>query len=150
MNSIICREIMHNENLTCVIADRSGVIFRSNKKGIVPMLEFLELYEKGGIRPIYQSDRIIGKAAIIISSHCGIKEIYADVVSQGACETAERKDVTVYCDQLVEMILTPDKSREGPFEAALHGIDEDDFPKVLEVVRETLAKVQASKKQQNG
>ena len=110
------------------------------------MLEFLEIYEKGEVRPLYQSDRIIGKAAVIISDHCGINEIYADVISQSAYDIAERKNITVYYDQLVEMILNPAKTKEGPFEAALHGIDEDDFPQVLTTVRETLKKIQAMKK----
>ena len=146
MNSKICREVMHSENLTCVIANESQIIFKSDKKGIVPMLEFLEIYEKGEVRPLYQSDRIIGKAAVIISNHCGINEIYADVISQSAYDIAERKNITVYYDQLVEMILNPAKTKEGPFEAALHGIDEDDFPQVLTTVRETLKKIQAMKK----
>lgn len=146
MNSRICREVMHSENLTCVIADESRIIFKSDKKGIVPMLEFLEIWEKGEVKPLYQSDRIIGKAAVIISNHCGIKEIYADVISQSAYNIAERKNIKVYYDQLVEMILNPAKTKEGPFEAALHGIDEDDFTAVLATVRETLKKIQATKK----
>jgi len=44
MNSRICREVMHSENLTCVIADESRIIFKSDKKGIVPMLEFSEIW----------------------------------------------------------------------------------------------------------
>ena len=137
---------MHSENLTCVIANESQIIFKSDKKGIVPMLEFLEIYEKGEVRPLYQSDRIIGKAAVIISDHCGINEIYADVISQSAYDIAGRKNITVYYDQLVEMILNPAKTKEGPFEAALHDVDEDDFPQVLTTVRKTLRKIQAMKK----
>ena len=58
-----------------------------------------------------------------------------------ACE----KGITVYCDQLVEMILNPAKTKEGPFEAALHDVDPEDFEKVLETVRKTLAEIKAMK-----
>ena len=109
------------------------------------MLEFLALYEEKELKPVYQADRIIGKAAVIISAHCGIQEIYADVISQSAWDIAERKKITVYYDQLVEMILNPAKTKEGPFEAALHDVDEDDFQLVLETVRETLKKIKAMK-----
>ena len=136
---------MHSGNLTCVIADEKEIIFRSDKKGIIPMLEFLELYQKTELHPVYQADRIIGKAAIIIAAHCGIREIYADVVSQSAMNIALEKDVVIIYDQLVEMILNPAKTKEGPFEAALHDVDPDDFEKVLETVRKTLEGIKAMK-----
>ncbi|MBQ1521738.1 MAG: DUF1893 domain-containing protein [Erysipelotrichaceae bacterium] len=146
MNSDICKDVMHSEKLTCVIADEKEIIFKSDKKGIVPMLEFLDLYREKGLQPVYQADRIIGKAAIIIAAHCGISEIYADVVSQSAMNIACEKGITIYCDQLVEMILNPSKTKEGPFEAALHDVDPEDFEKVLETVRKTLAEIKAMKK----
>ena len=145
MNSEICKDVMHSGKLTCVIADEKEIIFKSDKKGIVPMLEFLKLYQENGLKPVYQADRIIGKAAIIIAAYCGIREIYADVVSQSAMDIALEKDVTIIYDQLVEMILNPAKTKEGPFEAALHDVDPDDFEKVLETVRNTLAEIKAIK-----
>ena len=146
VNSMLCKDIMHNENLTCVIASENEIIYKSDKKGILPMLEMLELYERGDIVPVYQADRIIGKAAVIIASHCGIKQIYADVISQSAYDIAENKNITIYYNQLVEMILNPARKQEGPFEAALHDVDYDDFPLVIKIVRETLEKIQKMNK----
>ena len=146
VNSDICKEIMHRENLTCVIADSEKIIYKSDRKGILPMLEILDLYEKEDYKPLYQADRIIGKAAVIISTHCGIKEIYSDVISQAAYDIAVRNDITVCYDQLVEMILDPSRKKEGPFEAALHDVDENDFEKVLQIIHETLLKVQNRQK----
>ena len=147
MNADICKEVMYSENLTCVVADEEDIIFRSAEKGIVPMLELLELYEKGAIRPVYQADRIIGKAAIIIAAKIGIKDIYAGVLSQTAKDIAERKGVNVECGQLVEMILNPAKTAEGPFETALHNVDEDDFDEVLKTVVETLEIIRNKRKE---
>lgn len=145
MNTEILKEVMYSENLTCVVADEEDIIFKSAEKGIVPMLELLELYEKGAIRPVYQADKIIGKAAIIIAARIGIKDIYAGVLSQSAKEIADRKGVNVTCGQLVEMILNPAQTAEGPFEMALHMVDEDDFDRVLETVRKTLEKVRKAR-----
>ena len=101
MNVQDCKDFMEKENCKCVVADEEKIIFTSNKKGIVPMLDMLKLYEEGRIRPVYQADRILGKAAL--------------------------------------------KQKEGPFEAALRDIDEDDFDQVLDIIRKTLEKIRAQK-----
>lgn len=132
---------MHEENLTCVIADENEIIYKSDAKGITPMLEMLEMYQNEGAKPLYQSDRILGKAAAIISLHCGVKEIYSDVVSQSAMEIAERHGITVSYGALVEMILDRSRQKEGPFETALHDIDENDFDTALKIITEIRAQM---------
>ena len=109
------------------------------------MLDMLKLYEEGRIRPVYQADRILGKAAILIAAHCGMKEIYSDVVSQSAMDIGQRKNIKISYQTLVPQILNPLKQKEGPFEAALKDVDEEDFPKVLSIIQETLEKIRAQK-----
>ena len=138
MNLDVCREILHSENLTCVAADESGILLKSGKKGILPMLDVLDLYQNQNGRPVYQADRIIGKAAIIIAAHCGIREIYADVISDSAWGIALYKGIKVIYRDKVEMILDRTGTREGPFEAALHDVDTDDFGLVMKTIYETL------------
>lgn len=146
MNTEILKEVMYSENLTCVVADEEDIIFRSAEKGIVPMLELLELYEKGAIRPVYQADKIIGKAAILLAARCGIKEIYAGVLSQSAKEIADRKGIKVSCGQFVKMIHNPAQTAPGPFEKALHEVNEDDFEQVLQTILKTLEEVRKNGK----
>ena len=138
MNTDICREILHSEQLTCVIADENRIVLKSAGKGILPILEILDLYRSGACRPMYQADKIIGKAAVIIAAECGIRYIYDDVISSSAREIAERKGIRITYAQEVEMILHPAKTTEGPFEAALHDVDENDFDLVLETIHRTL------------
>ncbi len=137
MNIETCRDILHSEDLTCVVADETEILLRSSRKSILPMLDVLKLYNNGR-KPLYQADKIIGKAAVIIAHHCGVREIYADVLSRSALDYAERRDITVSYDSLVEMVLNRTGTAEGPFEAALRGIDEDDFDLVMKTVYQTL------------
>ena len=130
-----CRERLYAEGLTCVAADDAGTVFVSDEKGIKPMLQLLEMCEDTAWKPKYQADRIIGKAALIISAHCGIEEIYADVASEGALSLAEEKHIKLTCRERVSKILNPQKTKEGPFETALAGIDVNDFDRVMEAVR---------------
>ena len=138
MNIDVCKKVMNDENLKCVVADENEIIFKSDAKGIVPMLEFLKLYEENDLKPLYQADRIMGKAAAIIALHCGIKEIYSDVVSQSAMDIGERNNIEMTYGVLVDKILNRDKSKEGPFETALHGVDENSFDEALEIIKNTL------------
>ena len=134
MNTDICREILHRENLTCVIADENEIVLKSDKKAILPMIDILDLYQHHGCRPLYQADKIIGMAAVIIAAECGIREIYADVISEQALAIAGRKGILVTYDRKVEKILNQAKTAEGPFEAALHGVDENDFEQVMATI----------------
>ena len=120
-----CRQTMERERLRAVFADEEKILYVSSGRGMEPMLEFLRLQEKNGWRPVYQADCIIGKAAIIVAHHCGVREIYGDVVSESAMQIA--------WGQLVPMILNRDKTAEGPFEAALSGLTENDFDQVMEI-----------------
>lgn len=141
MNAEMCRQIMNDEDLKCVVADDDGVIYKSGAKGIIPMLELLQLCREKELKPLYQADRIMGKAAVIIALHCGIREIYSDVVSHSAAAIAERNDIAISYDTLVEMILDPARRQEGPFEAALHDVDESDLDAVLTIIHRTLEKI---------
>ena len=141
-----CRRYMDENDLKCVVADEEKIVYQSDAKGIIPMLELLELYEKNDIHPVYQADRIMGKAAMIIAVHCGIRQIYSDVVSKTAFRIAECNDIKVDYGDLVDRILDPTRSKEGPFEAALHHIDENDFEKSLQTIRETLEKIKATQR----
>ena len=141
-----CRRYMDENDLKCVVADEEKIVYQSDAKGIIPMLELLELYEKNDIHPVYQADRIMGKAAMIIAVHCGIRQIYSDVVSKTAFRIAENNNITVRYGDLVDRILDPTRSKEGPFEAALHHIDENDFEKSLQTIRETLEKIKVTQR----
>ena len=144
MNADKCRQVMHRENLTIVIADDDGILLRSRKKGILPMLDLLELMETTGCRPKYQSDRILGKAASIISLHCGIREVYSDVVSQSALDIAERNGIAISYETAVPMILNPARTQEGPFEVMLHDVSENDFDQAMAIIRETSERIRNS------
>ena len=135
MYIVECVRKMYAESLTCVAADEDGIIFTSKEKGIKPMLDLLKMYEKGECRPLYQSDMIIGKAAVLIADHCGIKWIYADVVSEAAIKLSHERGIDIAYREKVPMILNRHKTEEGPYEAALNGVNLDDFGLVMDTVR---------------
>ena len=141
MDLIECMNRMYEENLTCVAADEEGFLFVSREKGIRPMLDLMTGCEEHGWRPVYQADMIIGKAAVLIACHCGITSVFADVASEGALEIAKEREIRLSYRECVPHILNRQKTEEGPFEAALNGVDPDDFDLVMEKIREVAARL---------
>ena len=135
MYIVECVRKMYADSLTCVAADEDGIVFTSREKGIKPMLDLLKRYETGECKPLYQSDMIIGKAAVLIADHCGVKWIYADVVSEAAIKLSHERGIDIAYRERVPRILNRQKTEEGPYEAALNGVDLDDFSLVMETVR---------------
>ena len=140
-----CRQIMERDRLRAVFADEEKVLYVSDRRGMEPMLELADLVEKNGWQPVYQADRIVGKAAAIVAAHCGIREIWGDVVSASAVEIAERNGIQVSCGELVPMILNRERTAEGPFEAALKDLTENDFEQVMAIARPLAEKMRQAR-----
>lgn len=140
-----CRQIMERDGLRAVFADEEKVLYTSARRGMEPMLELAELAEKNGWRPVYQADRIVGKAAAIVAAHCGIREIWGDVVSESAMEIAGRNGIRVSCGELVPMILNRERTAEGPFETALKDLTENDFEQVMAIARPLAEKMRQAR-----
>ena len=130
-----CKEIMYEGDYRCVVADEQGVLFVSKGKGMDPMLELVDEIRKNNWHPRYQADRILGKAAVLVASECGMMEMYGDVVSQSAFDLSVRRNIRVEYGSLVPRILNRTQTDEGPFEKALHNVDETDFEAVLSTIR---------------
>ena len=136
-----CIRRLYDESLTCVVADEDGNMFTSTEKGIKPMLDLMKQCDAEGWKPVYQADMIIGKAAVLISAEYGIKELYADVVSESAVKIAEERGIDLSFRESVPKILNRDRSEEGPFEAVLNGADLSNFDLVMEKIREVAARL---------
>ena len=65
----------------CVAVNEAGLLI-SEKRGILPMIEWLEENPEC-LRGASVADRIVGRAAAMIMVHAGVSEVYASVVSNG-------------------------------------------------------------------
>ncbi|MCL2636915.1 MAG: DUF1893 domain-containing protein [Oscillospiraceae bacterium] len=103
---------------------RNGTIHASHGKGIAPMLEFLE----AGIdmTDFSAADTVVGKALAFLFVHAGVKEVYADVMSESAVKILSLYRVRHVHGELVEQI----KNRAGngicPMESAVENIEGHD------------------------
>lgn len=135
-----CIEKLYEGGYRCVAADREGFLFTSDGRGMEPMLQLLKGFEEGW-EPLFLADRIIGRAAALVAAHCGVKEIYGDLVSESAAEITEECGIALSWRERVPMILNREKTGEGPFEAALRDVDDGNFPEVVRTIERVAAEM---------
>jgi hypothetical protein len=87
---------------TCVVVQDGEVVMTSFEKGVKPLMHF---YEK---RELYQSpvlaDKVIGRAAAFLAVLCGIKEIYAEVISEEAIKVLDSYQIPFTSGRVVPYI----------------------------------------------
>ena len=76
----------------CVAVNEAGLLI-SEKRGILPMIEWLE-EDPECLRGASVADRIVGRAAAMIMVHAGVREVYASVVSNGALDLFKQYDIS--------------------------------------------------------
>lgn len=113
------KEILKKEKCTCVLTSGS-LTFKSKDKGVQPLLDWMN---SGNNYMSYMiADKVIGRAAAFIDIAMGIREVYAEVMSESAKELLENNHIVVNADTFVPEILNSDKSDLCPLEKAVEGI----------------------------
>ncbi len=75
------KEAMIFEGYTCVIT-LDNIMFKSKDKGLQPLLDWL--YSGNKYAGWRLCDKVVGRAAAYLHIILGVREIYADVISQPA------------------------------------------------------------------
>lgn len=113
------KEAMIFEGYTCVIT-LDSIMFKSKDKGLQPLLDWL--YSGNKYTGWRLCDKVVGKAAAYLHIILGVREIYADVISQPAKELLEENNVTVNAGEIVPAILNDAKDAPHPLETAVENI----------------------------
>ncbi len=114
------KQALKTEGCTCVLT-LGNVMFKSKDKGVQPLLDWMN---SGNNYMSYMlADKVVGRAAAFIDIAMGIREIYAEVISEPARELLEKNHIVVNADKVVPEILDKDMAEKDPLERAVDGID---------------------------
>ncbi len=131
--------LLEDKSLTCVI-EKEGQIYKSSRRGVAPLIEFLE--NKIDLKNSCAADKVVGRGAAFLYVLLGVKELYAQVLSSPAADILSSSKIKYECDTLVPFI----KNRSGdgycPIETSVLDISSPD--KALEKIYETLKKLNVS------
>ena len=111
---------LKNEKCTCVLT-LGSVMFKSSENGVQPLLDWMN--SGNNYMGYMVADKVVGRAAAFIDIAMGIREVYAEVMSESAKELLEKNHVEVTADTIVPEILNSSKSDTCPLEKAVEGID---------------------------
>jgi len=118
----LTKKLLNNFNYSLVVIKKGVILSKKRENGIKPFLEVIDELEED-IENATIGDKIVGKAAALLSVFAKIKEIYTPLSSQKAVEILKKEKISIYTDKIVPYI----KNREGtglcPFEKLLIGVN---------------------------
>ena len=118
------KEILISGGYTCVLTDGQAV-YTSTDRGVKPLVRFLE---SGRIPAgLSAADKVVGRATAWLYVLLQVREIYAQIISQGAVAVLQGHGIGVTFGKLVPNIINRKGDGICPFEAAVTDIQDADL-----------------------
>ena len=111
-------------NYTCVIAQSNEIVFTSNKRGVAPLVEFIQDIKQSGEYVL--ADKVIGKAAALLCIKSNIKTVFTSIISTPAIEVFKANGVYFEYDTEVPVIQNRTQTGLCPMESLSAGVDDPD------------------------
>ena len=104
-----------------VCITQNGEVLTSNERGIKYILSLTEC--ASDVKGASIADKIVGKAAALVSVYLGIKEIFAEVISESAVKVLEKHGIYYEYKNKVGAIENRTKTGMCPMEQTVFEID---------------------------
>lgn len=114
------KEILISGNYTCVLFDGNDMLC-SQKRGVKPLLEFLE--SGSDLSHFVAADRVVGAGAAHIYVLLGIKHIWANVISNSAKDILKANGIQMLFNKEVSHIINRTGDGVCPIEQCVKGIE---------------------------
>lgn len=121
MNSNLerAKTILNQGGYSCVMCSDSDTLY-AEKRGVAPLLEWLD--SGMDLSAFSAADKVVGKAAAMLYILMNVKQVYAQVISDGAVEAFKKYKVIYFCDTSVNKIRNRDNTGFCPMEEAVRNI----------------------------
>ncbi len=103
---------------TCVLC-RGERVYRSEKTGIAPMMDLLD--SGAELSGFCAADRIVGRAAAMLFVLADVREVYAEVITDGAVQILNENGIACSWQTRAEMIVNRRGDGPCPMEKAVAG-----------------------------
>jgi hypothetical protein len=119
---------------TLWISEKYTIIYRSEKKGIAPLVEYLTEHTPSGENLIVY-DRVVGNAAALLIGTLPCSAVYTNTVSEKALNTINASGINCYHTDVVPHIMNLRGDGMCPLERASVGKSADEFLEFLRTSR---------------
>ncbi len=131
-----------NPQYTCVLC-HGDTVYTDEQKGIAPMMSFLE--QGLNLQGFSAADRIVGKAAAMLFVLAGVRELYAQVLSESGMQVLLQHGIAFEYGTLTPSIINRMGTGLCPMEKAVQDIDSP--AKAREAIRRTMERLQRQSKE---
>ena len=128
---------LQTENCTCVLY-RGEEVYYSYHRGVRPLLDFLDRGKD--FTGFSAADKVVGRATAFLYCLLGVREVFAQVLSDAAVEVFTRQGIAFFCETRVSAISNRESTGPCPMEHATKNIS--DPHRALDAIRATLKKLQ--------
>ena len=127
------KKILHQKNASLVVSYENGEIKEYYQDGIKDIKDILK-DNKNSLKGAIIADKVIGKVAGSLLTVAGVKEIYANVISNFAIPVLENNNIKYEYEQKVDYIINRMKTGMCPMENKYK--DEIDISKIYNEIIE--------------
>ncbi|MBN2540510.1 MAG: DUF1893 domain-containing protein [Bacilli bacterium] len=113
--------LLNQEKASCFIYSEDKLVFRSNKNGVGPMIDFYNSHGKQ-YHNLVVVDKIMGRAAVLLSILIGATTIITNTMSDPAIELAKLYELEYHFKSNVPYIINRTKTGQCPIESSGIGI----------------------------
>lgn len=115
-------KILHDEGLTLIVKSADGAMHRFIQRGVKDLLTLVTT-DPEMLHGALIADKAVGKAAAACMVVGGVKQVWADVMSQPALSLLEKHGITADCGELVDHIINRTGDGWCPMERLSRDID---------------------------
>ncbi len=112
-------KILDEEELNLIIIKKRKLIFKSSKKGMVPLLEAIENLGLAKLSNSIVIDKLVGKAAALIICFFKAREVQTPILSVKARDVLEKYEIKHSSDTVIPKIMNKSGTDICPFEKAV-------------------------------
>ena len=130
--------LLETQRFTCVLC-KGDVLYTAKQRGIKPMLDYLDA--EVDLHGFSAADRVVGKAAAFLFVLAGIKEVYAQTVSEAALSVFAYYGIPCIYDQRVPYIINRAGNGPCPMEHAVREIENpEEARRAISITLQSLSK----------
>ncbi len=112
-------EVLKNGEYTCVLC-KEDVVYTGKERGVKPLLDWTE--SDIDFKGFSAADKVVGNAAAFLYVILGVKEVYAQVMSEPAASTLIKNGIDVHYDVSVKNIINRSGTGICPMEETVNDI----------------------------
>ncbi|MGQ9679995.1 MAG: DUF1893 domain-containing protein [Candidatus Bathyarchaeia archaeon] len=132
-------EYLEKSGRSLIIYKDGEIIFESDSRGVRPHIEALEKLGRENLKGTIMLDKIVGRAAALLILYSGASKVYALLVSSGARNLLESREVGLIYREETPFIKVKDGVILCPFERMVQDVSDPEH--AYEIITSRLSRM---------